>query len=60
MLLVLLMLQNKWKDMFPTIVMKARTVEVIDTGILGGLLHLVNTFTSPYHMFFLRNINGET
>lgn len=59
MLLVLLMLQNKWKDMFPTIVMKARTIEVIDTGILGGLLHLVNTFTNPCLMFSPREHNVE-
>lgn len=56
MLLVLLTLQNKWKDMFPTIVMKARTIEVIDAGILGGLLHLVNTYTNPCSMFSQENI----
>lgn len=35
------MLQNKWKDMFPTIITKARTIEVLDTGNVGGSLRLV-------------------
>ncbi|KAK3002745.1 hypothetical protein RJ639_020106 [Escallonia herrerae] len=35
-----LVLQDKWVDLFPTIVTKARTIEVIDTG-LGGSLQLV-------------------
>ncbi|KAK2973163.1 hypothetical protein RJ640_009586 [Escallonia rubra] len=32
---------DKWVDLFPTIVTKARTIEVIDTGNLGGSLQLV-------------------
>lgn len=46
------MLQNKWKDMFPTIVTKARTIEVLDTGTVGGLLHLVKISISiTLHIF---------
>ncbi|KAK2999925.1 hypothetical protein RJ639_024200 [Escallonia herrerae] len=40
-LMWLLVLQDKWVDLFPTIVTKARTIEVIDTGNLGGSLQLV-------------------
>lgn len=47
---IFLMLQNKWKDMFPNIVTKARTIEVLDTGSLGGLLYLVRT-SNPYCTF---------
>ncbi|EPS58685.1 hypothetical protein M569_16129, partial [Genlisea aurea] len=32
---------NKWKDMFPTIVIRAQSLDLLDTGILGGILHLV-------------------
>ncbi|KAL6523002.1 hypothetical protein OROMI_031350 [Orobanche minor] len=40
-LIEILLDANKWKDMFPTVVMKAKTIEILDTGILGGLLHLM-------------------
>ncbi|KAK4411929.1 Homeobox-leucine zipper protein HDG11 [Sesamum angolense] len=52
---------NKWKDMFPTIVTKARTIEVLDTGSLGGLLHLMyeklhilSPLVAPREFFFIR------
>ncbi|KAK6154095.1 hypothetical protein DH2020_013734 [Rehmannia glutinosa] len=52
---------NKWKDMFPTIVTKANTIEVLDTGILGGLLHLMyekvhvlSPLVAPREFFFIR------
>ncbi|KAK6125911.1 hypothetical protein DH2020_040348 [Rehmannia glutinosa] len=33
--------ENKWKDLFPTIITKARTIEVLDTGSFRDSLHLV-------------------
>lgn len=42
-------LQNKWADLFPTIVTKARTIEVIDTSMLGdqaGSMQLVSRLPS--------------
>lgn len=39
-----LILQDKWSDLFPTIVTKAKTIEVLETGTLGnrsGSLQLV-------------------
>lgn len=61
---------NKWKNMFPTIVTKARTIEVIDTGTLGGLLHLMyekrhilSPLVAPREFFFIRycrQLNSST
>ncbi|KAL7094288.1 hypothetical protein ACP275_11G093800 [Erythranthe tilingii] len=52
---------NKWKEIFPTIVTKATTLEVIDTGIFGGLLHLMyqkmhilSPLVAPREFFFIR------
>nr|GMC62467.1 homeobox-leucine zipper protein ROC8-like [Ipomoea batatas] len=35
---------SKWMDFFPTIVAKARIIEVLDSGMLGGSLQLVNIY----------------
>ncbi|KAL7135391.1 hypothetical protein ABFS83_11G092100 [Erythranthe nasuta] len=50
---------NKWKEIFPTIVTKATTLEAIDTGIFGGLLHLMyqkmhilSPLVAPREFFF--------
>ncbi|XP_047964448.1 homeobox-leucine zipper protein HDG11-like [Salvia hispanica] len=61
---------DKWKDMFPTIVIKARIIESIDTGILGGLLHLMyekrhilSPLVAPREFFFIRycrQLNSST
>ncbi|EYU41404.1 hypothetical protein MIMGU_mgv1a0024752mg, partial [Erythranthe guttata] len=61
---------NKWKEIFPTIVTKATTLEVIDTGIFGGLLHLMyqkmhilSPLVAPREFFFIRyfrQINSST
>lgn len=34
-------MQNEWMDLFPTIVTKAKTLQVLDSEQLGGTLHLV-------------------
>lgn len=48
------MLQDKWKDMFPTIVTKARTIEVLDTGnCFNGSLHLVRASNPMDHLKFV-------
>ncbi|EYU41403.1 hypothetical protein ABFS82_11G106800 [Erythranthe guttata] len=43
---------NKWKEIFPTIVTKATTLEAIDTGIFGGLLHLGRTSKNSYYYYY--------
>ncbi|KAK4430476.1 Homeobox-leucine zipper protein ROC8 [Sesamum alatum] len=60
-LIEMLLDANKWKDMFPTIVTKAKTIEVLDTGSLGGLLHLMyeklhilSPLVAPREFFFIR------
>ncbi|CAK9169789.1 unnamed protein product [Ilex paraguariensis] len=52
---------DKWVDLFPTIVTKARTLEAIDTGDLGGSLqlmyeqmHILSPLVAPREFFFLR------
>ncbi|CAA0813484.1 Homeobox-leucine zipper protein HDG11 [Striga hermonthica] len=52
---------NKWKDMFPTIISKAKVIDILDTGILGGLLHLMyekehvlSPLVAPREFFFVR------
>ncbi|GER27243.1 homeobox-leucine zipper family protein, partial [Striga asiatica] len=52
---------NKWKDMFPTIISKAKIIDVLDMGILGGLLHLMyekehvlSPLVAPREFFFVR------
>ncbi|XP_052196358.1 homeobox-leucine zipper protein ROC8-like isoform X3 [Diospyros lotus] len=62
--LIALFLQNKWVDIFPTIVTKARTIEVLDTRILGdqgGVLqlmyeqmHILSPLVVPREFYFLR------
>jgi len=40
-------LQDKWVNLFPTIVTKAETMKVIENGLVGsrsGALQLVNIF----------------
>ncbi|GFP82392.1 homeobox-leucine zipper protein roc8 [Phtheirospermum japonicum] len=60
-LLEMLFDANKWMEMFPTIVAKAKTIEVLDTGILGGSLHLMyekvhvlSPLVAPREFFFIR------
>ncbi|XP_051117799.1 homeobox-leucine zipper protein ROC8-like [Andrographis paniculata] len=52
---------NKWKDMFPNIVNRARTIEVVDAGSFGGLLHLMyqklhilSPLVAPRELFVIR------
>ncbi|PIN23476.1 Transcription factor PHOX2/ARIX, contains HOX domain [Handroanthus impetiginosus] len=52
---------NKWRDMFPNIVTKARTIEVLDSGNFGGSLHLMyekmhvlSPLVAPREYFFIR------
>ncbi|KAL3845072.1 hypothetical protein ACJIZ3_002475 [Penstemon smallii] len=61
---------NKWKDLFSTIVTKARTIEVVEAGSLGGSLHLMyakmhilSPLVSPREFFFIRycrQLNSNT
>ncbi|PIN06598.1 hypothetical protein CDL12_20846 [Handroanthus impetiginosus] len=61
---------DKWKYMFPTIVMKAKTIEVHDTGCLGGSLqwmyekmHVLSPLVAPREFFFIRycrQLNSST
>ncbi|VFQ88148.1 unnamed protein product [Cuscuta campestris] len=51
----------KWMDFFPTIVHKARIIEVVDSGILGGSLqlmyekmHILSPMVAPRDFVFLR------
>lgn len=39
------MLQNKWMELFPSIVARAKTVQVIASGVssASGSLHLVHS-----------------
>ncbi|KAL3838739.1 hypothetical protein ACJIZ3_023330 [Penstemon smallii] len=69
-LIEMLLDSNKWKDMFPNIVTKARTIEVLDTGNLGGSLHLMyakmhilSPLVAPREFFFIRycrQVNSRT
>lgn len=54
-------MQNKWVELFPTIVSMARTIEVISSGVLGShssTLQLVriqlklNLITITFSLFF--------
>ncbi|KAL8532287.1 hypothetical protein ACS0TY_008764 [Phlomoides rotata] len=60
-LIEILLDADKWKDMFPTIVTKARNIDVLDTGMFGGLLHLMyekrhilSPLVAPREFFFIR------
>ncbi|XP_069152726.1 homeobox-leucine zipper protein HDG11-like [Solanum lycopersicum] len=51
----------KWMNMFPTIVTKARTVEVLDSGDLGGSmqlmyekLHILSPLVEARNYYFIR------
>ncbi|XP_057492623.1 homeobox-leucine zipper protein ROC8-like isoform X2 [Actinidia eriantha] len=55
---------NKWVDLFPTMVTKARTIEVIDTRMLGDQagslqlmyeqMHILSPLVAPREFYFLR------
>ncbi|CAL5404416.1 unnamed protein product [Camellia sinensis] len=55
---------NKWMDLFPTIVTKARTIEVVDTRMLGDQagslqlmyeqMHILSPLVAPREFYFLR------
>ncbi|CAL5368194.1 unnamed protein product [Camellia sinensis] len=55
---------NKWVDLFPTIVTKARTIEVVDTRMLGDQagslqlmyeqMHILSPLVAPREFYFLR------
>ncbi|KAK9284785.1 hypothetical protein L1049_023962 [Liquidambar formosana] len=55
---------NKWLDLFPTIVTKARTIHVLETGMLGNgsgslqlmyeQMHLLSPLVAPREFYFLR------
>ncbi|XP_042027041.1 homeobox-leucine zipper protein ROC8-like [Salvia splendens] len=53
----------KWKDMFPSIVTKARTIQVLDAGIsfIGSLhlmyekMHILSPLVAPREFFFIRH-----
>ncbi|XP_071903558.1 homeobox-leucine zipper protein HDG12-like isoform X2 [Coffea arabica] len=55
---------NKWVELFPTIVSRARTLEVISSGILGSQsgtlqlmyeeLQVLSPFVPPRQLYFLR------
>ncbi|KAL3512453.1 hypothetical protein ACH5RR_025170 [Cinchona calisaya] len=55
---------NKWVELFPTIVSRARTIEVISSGILGSQsgtlqlmyeeLQVLSPFVPPRQLYFLR------
>ncbi|KAL7184626.1 hypothetical protein ACSBR2_026718 [Camellia fascicularis] len=55
---------NKWVDLFPTIVTKARTIEVVDTRMLGDKagslqlmyeqMHILSPLVAPREFYFLR------
>ncbi|KAL8472383.1 hypothetical protein ACS0TY_029553 [Phlomoides rotata] len=56
---------NKWKDMFPTIITKVKTFEIIDTSatICNGSIHLMyekmhvlSPLVAPREFFFIRFI----
>ncbi|KZV41111.1 hypothetical protein F511_09307 [Dorcoceras hygrometricum] len=47
-LIKMLLDSNKWKDLFPTILNEAGTIEVIDTGAFGGSLNLVKKLLNLY------------
>ncbi|XP_022869987.1 homeobox-leucine zipper protein HDG11-like [Olea europaea var. sylvestris] len=60
-LIEMLLDSNKWKDMFPTIVTNAQTLEVIDSGSLDGSLylmyekmHILSPLVAPREFFFIR------
>ncbi|KAG8383692.1 hypothetical protein BUALT_Bualt04G0040400 [Buddleja alternifolia] len=69
-LVEMLLDSNKWKDMFPNIVTKARTIEVLDTGSFGGSLilmyekmHILSPLVAPREFFFIRycrQLNSST
>ncbi|KAG8373525.1 hypothetical protein BUALT_Bualt11G0033200 [Buddleja alternifolia] len=69
-LIEMLLDSNKWVDMFPTILTKAKTIEVLDTGSFGGSLHLMyekmhilSPLVSPREFFFIRycrQLNSST
>ncbi|XP_049379986.1 homeobox-leucine zipper protein ROC8-like [Solanum stenotomum] len=51
----------KWMNLFPTIVTKARTIEVLDSGTLGGSiqlmyekLHILSPLVEARDFFFIR------
>ncbi|KAI3451346.1 hypothetical protein Pfo_008011 [Paulownia fortunei] len=69
-LVEMLLDSNTWKDMFPTIVTKARTIEVLDTGSFSGSLHLMyekmhilSPLVAAREFFFIRycrQLNANT
>ncbi|XP_059623270.1 homeobox-leucine zipper protein HDG12-like isoform X2 [Cornus florida] len=62
----MLLHSEKWMNFFPTIVRTARTIEVIDTGMLGnqgdflklqlmyGQMHILSPLVAPREFLFLR------
>ncbi|KAL3613369.1 hypothetical protein CASFOL_042782 [Castilleja foliolosa] len=60
-LIEMLLDANKWMEMFPTIVAKAKTLEVLGTEEMGGPLHLMyekvhvlSPLVAPREFFFIR------
>lgn len=61
---------NKWKDLFPTIINEAGTIEVLDTGDFGGSLnlmygkmHVLSPLVAPREFIFIRycrQLNSRT
>ncbi|XP_073292759.1 homeobox-leucine zipper protein ROC8-like isoform X2 [Primulina huaijiensis] len=69
-LIEMLLDSNKWKDLFPTIINEAGTIEVIDTGEFGGSLnlmygkiHVLSPLVAPREFNFIRycrQLNSRT
>ncbi|KAL2521930.1 Homeobox-leucine zipper protein HDG11 [Forsythia ovata] len=60
-LIEMLLDSNKWKDMFPTIISDARTIEVLDSGSLDGSvslmyekMHILSPLVPAREFFFIR------
>ncbi|KAM1017845.1 hypothetical protein ACFX2A_048357 [Malus domestica] len=56
---------NKWEDVFPTIITKARTIEVLESGMIGNRsgclqlmyeeMHILSPLVLPRDFYFLRH-----
>ncbi|CAN6700196.1 unnamed protein product [Malus baccata var. baccata] len=56
---------NKWEDLFPTIITKARTIEVLESGMIGNRsgclqlmyeeMHILSPLVLPRDFYFLRH-----
>ncbi|CAI9758119.1 unnamed protein product [Fraxinus pennsylvanica] len=60
-LIEMLLDSNKWRDMFPTMVTNARTIEVLDSGsyaaslyLMYEKLHILSPLVAPREFFFIR------